>query len=290
MVRFAGLFACAAALLSTGTPVHAQADAPRILVKSCYVMNIGLGDLNSTATGIRVAFENQSSETLTSITWRATTPAGTVDLPDTGTFSPHVSIVRAVGRHGPAMHLYAFKRDSTSFEATGPGMCSVIETVTATGQHWRDARISPATLYVPHVPSDDSVPAPGASDRPPREPVGIISCQFNIILGQASGYVRFRNVSAHVIDAITFRGFYGTAGMDFVAKGSYAPGVVVRAANLHRRDLPENAFRSYVSLDAPSSCATVNVHYADGTTWQNPEIGPVPQPFPVDAPYEAVRP
>ena len=285
MVRVAaGILLLATLLCNAAVPICAEPSPPRIRLSSCVVSASGEGNLDAMAADLRVRFENESTETLKTIVWRAQTPVGTIDFTSNGTFSPQVSVYRVARHRGPASHLSIFVINRTAFDIMGPGVCSVIQTVNAAGEVWQAPGIAPPAIEVPPVPSESAAPVPPSFDNPQHNPIGIISCQFNIGLHRAAGYVRFRNLSSQKIDRITFRAYFGEAGLDFVLQGAFSPGVVVRAGDMTRRELPPNAYQEYVTLETPTSCVAVSAHYADGTLWENPSVPAAEPPFPVGVP------
>ena len=272
-----GLLAAVAPFLTAAGAPAAQPAAPQIHVVSCKVLVAGHGDLDATATRIDVRFEVRSLP-LREITWRAATPAGTVNVTAFGTFSPGVSIYRGIERRGRD---YGKFPRFASLETMGPGTCSVVRTVAADGTTWNAQDASSQTLRVPDVPGPRATPVPASLDNPLRDPVGIVSCQFTMEATRAFGYVRFRNLAATTIDRVTFRAFFGSGAVDFELNGRFSPGVTVRAADLTRHDLPPNAFQEYLTLDAPTSCVAVAAHYVDGDQWLNSSVSAAPPPFPV---------
>lgn len=285
MVRFTGGLLLLVLVLSiVAAPIRAEPAPPQIKLSSCVVMATGEGFLSSIAADMRVRFENRSGDTLKTIVWRANTPVGTIDFTDRGTFSPNVSIYRVATHRGRNAIVHRFTLNRIAFDLMGPGLCSVIETINAAGETWKAPGIAPAAIDVPPVPQDWYPPVPATYDNPAHNPVGIMSCQFNLGGGRAWGYIRFRNLSPRTIDRITFRVFFGEAGLDFVNHGSFAPGATVRAGDMTRKDLPPNTYQEYTTLERPETCLAVNAQFADGTLWQNPNAGPTEPPFPVGVP------
>lgn len=268
--------ALVAAFCSLAAAANEGAVNTPIKVDSCYALAAGHGGESTTFSGIMIRFRNMTSTTLRQIVWRASTPAGTMDLIDTGVFSPGVSIRTELGRRGSGFHgpLHS------TMEVIGPGVCTAIEFRDANGNITKEPAPAPVPFYVPPVPPDSATPVPASIDNPSRDPVGVVSCAFSIVFGRAYGHVRFRNLSSQVIDRIRFRAFYGMGGIDFDKTGSFAPGVLIDTGDMSRRDLPPHAYSEYVTLDAPSSCTAVEAHYTGGTSWTNPSVGPTEPPFP----------
>ena len=254
-------------------------SAPSLRVINCGMDVFGYGGPNVTSALMEIRFENLSAETLTSITWRITTEAGTLDFVDVGRFDPHVTITHRFRR------LHGFW-SRISLEVNDPTSCSAIRTVTKSGDIWTDAAVAPATFFVPPVPQDTSVTTPATFDNPTHNPIGIVSCEFTILPHiltkppRAYGHVYFRNLSQKAIVHITFRAFFGSAGMDFQQNGTFSPNVLVNTGDMTRYDLPANVVKDYLDLDSPLSCATVSATYLGGSVWQNPDIGPTEPPFP----------
>jgi hypothetical protein len=259
--------------------VRAQIQPPPIRVTSCHVNVAGHGDSTTVASQMLVRFVNTSSQTLRSVTWRASTQAGTIDFRDTGTFSPGVNIYRRPVYMGTNFHRPPLRDRRLSLEATGPGTCEPIKTVAADGAVWH-AAVSAPQILVPNVPSDGAASVPATFDNASHDPIGIVSCQFAIVRGRAFGHVHFRNLSKNIITSVRFRAFYGPAGLNFDKDGTFSPGVLIDSGTMSRRDLPQNAFDEYVTLEAPQSCTTVSATYQDGTVWQNPAVSPTEPSFP----------
>jgi hypothetical protein len=274
-----------AVLANSCLTLDAQTAAPPVRVTSCFVMAIGRGDAESLGSQMRVRFENQTDATYETMVWRATTPAGTIDFTDHGTFSPRVSIARDLEIRGSKLKFNMWSRIYPSFELMGPGVCALVQTVSKTGETWVDRAVAPAAIHIPDIPAESAPSVPTTFDNPLHDPIGIISCQFSIVLARAFGYVRFVNLSPQPIDQITFRAFFGAGAIDFVQRGTFAPNVRVRPGDMSRRDLPPHTFREYVTLESPTSCVAVNARYADKTVWQNPQADVLEPTFPAESEY-----
>ena len=108
--------------------------------------------------------------------------------------------------------------------------------------------------------------------------------------------VRFLNLSSVTIDRVVFRASYLNGGIDFVDAGRFSPHTLISVPATRNylgqptigqliRDLPATTSFDYYDLDDdPRNCATVRVHFADGTVWQNPDIGPTEPPLPTAPP------
>ena len=177
-----------------GLPVAAdqRADNAPIKIESCYAIAFGHGDERSTLSGIDVRFKNMTNTTLHEIVWRASTPAGTVDLTATGVFSPGASIRKELERRGSGFH----GPMHSTMEVVGPGVCTAMEFRDANGNVTNEPAPAPVPFYVPPVPADNATPVPASIDSPSGDAVGVVSCAFSIVRGRAYGHVRFRNLSS----------------------------------------------------------------------------------------------
>lgn len=276
----ATLVVFAAVLLSAATSLSAETAPSKLRLQSCVLLAAGEGHIDSIAAMLKVRFVNESGQTLKRIVWRSQTPAGTVDIADSGTFSPGVSVYRQ-----PIYKGKAWKAGPFALEIMGPGVCTVIHTEAADGAVWNASGIAPAAIDIPSPPPDSATPVPATFDNPERNPIGIISCRFSLYWGRgAHGTVRFRNLSPRPIDSITFRGLFGDAGIDVVKHGIFTPGAFVNSGDMIRHELPANVYQEYETLDSPASCVAVSAHYVDGTLWQNPSVSPTEPPFPAGVP------
>lgn len=301
---FAFLVACvfaATALRAQTTDPQSRLFAPPIHVFFCKVTT---GEPNLGDRMLRLQFRNDSRTTLASIVWRAKYGSGWIDFPDRGKFSPGIVINRQVFLTEPRrpfdFSTGAFKQKYIG--SPSPENCSLIE---ATGEDGTGWGVKPEqSASIPPWPSDSASPMPASIDNPLHDPVGIIGCQYTVgvkpveyitymkLRGQASLYVRFRNLAQMAITQVVFRVPYGAGGIDFVEVGTFAPGVLVKSdrfdglprPKLHRDDLPITLPWPVTSLDEADNCTTVNVQFADGTTWQNPTIGLTPAPLPTVTP------
>jgi hypothetical protein len=272
-------FVLLALVLLSGTLASGAQTPPDLRISRCGMDVWGYGNPQITSQLMSIQFENLSAEALTSITWRITTEAGTLDFVDVGHFEPHVTVAHTFKRiHGFSSRV--------SLEMNDPRACSAIRTVTKSGDIWTEAAVAPATFFVPPVPQDTSVTTPATFDNPSHNPIGIVSCEFTILPHiltkppRAYGHVYFRNLSQKTIAHITFRAFFGSSGMDFQENGTFSPNTLVNTGDMTRYDLPANVFKDYLDLDSPLSCATVNATYSGGSVWQNPDVGPTEPPFP----------
>jgi hypothetical protein len=265
---------------------RAQDSGPSFRVTDCHIGIYGHGGLDTTGSVTTIHFENMSNEALTSITWRITTEAGDIDIVDVGNFQPHVPINHNFYRRRTSADLTRF-----SLEVDDPRSCTAIRTVAKSGQIWNDPTAAPATFYVPPAPTNTLVTTPATFDNPAHNPIGIVSCEFTIIPRfltkppQAYGRVRFRNLSPQTITHVTFRAFFGSAGMDFQKDGTFSTNALINTGDMTRYDLPVNVYKSYLDLDSPLSCTTVRATYSNGSTWLNPSVGPTEPPFPEPISY-----
>lgn len=273
-------------LLCCAVMPRAAASAPPLRVTDCFVDVAGHGGIDSTAAWLKVRFENESDEALTSITWRVTTEAGELDFVDAGHFEPHVPINHFLKRFQALSHVSG----RPSLEVDDPRSCKAVRTVAQSGDVWTDPEAGQTTFYVPPVPEDTSITTPPTFENASHDPIGIVSCEFTIlprILGKPPrvyGHVRFRNLSKQPIKHVTFRAFFGSAGMDFQEDGAFSPNTLVNTGDMTRYDLPVNVYREYLDLDSPQSCTTVSATYSDGSVWQNPSVSPTEPPFPEPLP------
>ena len=281
MIRIGAMFMVfVAVVLSATTPLRAETSPSKIRLQSCVLLAAGEGNLDSIAAVMKVRFVNESAQTLKRIVWRSHTPAGTIDIADSGTFSPGISVYRHPFYKGKT-----WKTGRFALEIMGPGVCTVIETETADGEIWKATGIAAASIDIPSPPPDSATPVPATFDNPEHNPIGIISCRFSLYWARgAHGTVRFRNLSSRPIDTITFRGLFGAAGIDVVKHGIFTPGTFVNSGDIVRHELPANVYQEYETLDSPASCVAVSAHYVDGTVWQNPSVSPEEPPFPAGFP------
>lgn len=252
-----------------------QTTAPVLRVTSCLVVIGGHGTSIDVAGEMMVRFVNDTSQTFRSITWRANTPAGTLDFNDDGTFSPGVSIYRHPSYRGTA---FRGPRNHPALEASGPGTCVPIKTISADGAVWNLPGARTPAINIPNVPADSAPSVPATFDNPSHDPIGIVSCQFAIVRGRAFGHVRFRNLSDRALNSVRFRAFFGPAGLDFDRQGTFSPGVLIDTGDMRRTDLPRNAFDEYLTLDSPGSCTAVSATYSNGSAWRNVTV-PATEPL-----------
>ena len=267
---------------SGARPSLGDAAAPRIRLQSCLVLFAGSGTIrDNVAASLRARWTIESPQTLKTIVWRTTTEFGTTDFTANGTFSPNVSIYRALDIKGENFHIPLDKLSLHAAEEMGPGVCSVVRTVNAAGEVWEAPNTPPPAFNVPAPTPATADPIPSTYDNADHDPIGIVSCSFTLqFRGQSWGYVRYKNLSSRTIDSVTFRAnFAGGAALDYVNSGRFSPGVTIRA-DIRRGDLPAHTYREYVQPDAPSSCVAVRAHFADGETWLNPRLPAEPPPFP----------
>jgi hypothetical protein len=157
MIRIGAiLMVFAAALLSAATPLSAETSPSKIRLQSCVVRAVGEGNIESIAAILQVRFVNESAQTLKRIVWRSQTPTGTIDIADTGTFSPGVSIYRH-----PIYKGKAWKVVRNAFQMMGPGLCAVIQTEGADGEIWKASGIAAAAIGISALASrfSDTSPA-----------------------------------------------------------------------------------------------------------------------------------
>lgn len=289
------LFAFLAAVVVATPALRAETPKPNIHVFSC---TLSTEPHNALLT---VRFRNDSTTTLSSILWRVKYGSGYIDFPDHGTFAPGAVTVR------DRSLFWSLLQGKNPIKASYAGLpfpenCAIIETKTAEGAEWGTPSAPDQAFSVPTALPDDATPIPASFDNPLRDPIGIIGCQYAVgvgrltpagtVRGRAELYVRFRNLSQISITRVVFRVPYASSAVDFVEGGTFAPGVFVASdrrpdiepRKLSRDDLPMTLPWLLTSLDEPQNCTTVNVQYADGTTWQNPTAGPTTPPLPSTIP------
>jgi hypothetical protein len=284
-------FAFAAPPLRAQTTAPASHPfAPPIQVFSCRVSS----DTHNALLTVR--FRNDSRSTLASILWRAKYGSGYIDFPDRGKFSPGATVVRRIPLFWRLFGSDPLKHGYAGFPF--PENCTIIETKTDDGAEWGTPSNASDSVSIPTIPPDDATPIPASLDNAEHNPIGIIGCQYGVedwrgygsngeLRGHAMLYVRFRNLSTTAITRVTFRVPYASGGIDFVDGGLFAPGVLIKSdkradevmRKLSRDDLPLFPW-AITSLDEAQNCTTVNVQFADGTTWQNPTVGPTQPPLP----------
>ena len=296
------------ALLSSLSASRATPAPPSLHVISCQVVS-GAFLPQADEVGLAVRFENDSPSALTSIVWRAKYANGYVDFIDDGTFSPGVRIdnyvlseqgtsrvnwggvaatLMAIAFHAPSASSTARITSTTLPPYAGteqPENCSIVRTNAETGEMWNNSTIPAQLLAITAQPhAFRSVAAPIASaPATPSEPIHLQQCTLQVLNGQPHLEVVYRNTVESVADQVTFRASYGSSGVDFSDQGKFSKGASI--THDLRRDLPSGMSpHMYFSLNDPAGCAVVNVHYTDGTKWQNPSVAALADPLPTAVP------
>jgi hypothetical protein len=301
---FAASFAAAIAILVPAAKSSAITVSPQVGITSCQIIS-GVGLPLQDEVGLAVRFQNNASEPLRTIVWRAKYARYVVDFVDDGTFSPGTRIDNYLlseqgsthldwwGLAGDLLAIYENTRPVYSTVKStvtlppyvgteDPENCMVLRTTSLSGFVWVNPQLTQSSvpLYA-QLPSSAPSPAAVASPAPGAPPVELRNCQMEFAQ-KAYLHVSFRNDAPGLVDRVVFRVPFGSSAVDFTDQGTYANGVWVN----HRvkQTLPnEQRSRQYVSLDDAAACSVVMVHYADGTSWQNPvapELGPLPSPVP----------
>jgi hypothetical protein len=305
------LFLAAAAVL---TGVSGPPEPPKIHIYSCQVLSGLRASLAEDEVGLAVRFENDSPDPLSSIVWRAKYGPYDVDFIDDGTFASGTRIDNFVAyergktlfnsgaalqdiaaillRVPSAADRKAWVPSITlgTFASTeDPANCAIVRATFAGGDTWVNSALSQAVAPFP-VPTATPKPARGASPAPsptpdppspPGPPVTLKGCVLEVT-GRPILYVKFHNVSAATFDRVIVRVPYSGSSVDFVDQGSYAPGVTVTHT---LKGTPDSVFRSRMYfMGEPDACDIVSVHFADNTTWQNPDVDASMPPLPTPVP------
>jgi hypothetical protein len=283
--------------------------APNIHVYSCQVVSGTLLPQND-EIGLAVRFMNNSSDTLSSIVWRAKYRSTWVDFIDDGTFSPATRIdnyvlfeagtthfnwlgavtdVLALAVHAPAnqpvMNSPNMFVPYVSYD--DPQNCGVVRTISDDGTLWINPDLVAQKPFVFPSPAPSVSPSaePSATPSPvapPSIPIDVTSCS-PAIGGEGELGVRFTNLMKQAAKRVVFRIPYKDSAIDFTDEGTFSQNVAI----MHglKRSLPDELRRvAYVPFADPSLCNVVTVQYEDGTTWQNPQLSASPAPLPAPVP------
>lgn len=276
-------------LTALGPPAAAQ---PSVTMLSCVIGAGGNGRL-----GLEVGFRNDSPDALKSTVWRA-------HLSDNAWFDFGDSV--SVEPHATSTHVLYQRRllISKAYYRDDVRICSLVRAQYADGSEWQSSDFGEHFQRSTPRP-DDAAPIPATIDNPAHDPVGVVACLYDIethkLLGSPAGggvgllAVRFRNLSTRTIDQVVFRVPYLSGGFDFIDGGSFAPGVLISSDQYFEgahivgrklmRDLPANLPGAYQTLNYnPENCITVSAHFSDGSSWQNPNVGPTEPPAPTAPP------
>jgi hypothetical protein len=252
--------------------------------------------------GLRIGFRNDTTGELAEIVWRVRFGGAWVDFRDRGPFAPGMTVTHTL--NAPLL------TDRIGRFEDAINNCSVADVQSAAGTEWQAPGFSARLLYsIPTPRPDDVTPLPANIDNPTHDPVGIVGCVAEVDRGRTRGIgrkngvallgVRFRNLSSEPIDQIVFRVWYLSGGVDFIEGGIFSPGTLISSpaiqhpilgppavlGHLSRLDLPVTTPVDFIDTDDdPNNCATVRVHFVDGTVWQNPGIGPTEPPLPTAPP------
>lgn len=277
-------------LALSSVAVMAATGEPPITILSCQV-----GANADERPAMRVEFRNDGSEQLTRIIWRARIADGWLDFTDDAGSAPGVTVRRTLSWKVGLLGGY-YSSDGRD--------CSAIAAQSVSGTRWGD--LTAPAHFVETPRPDDATPVPASIDNPSRDPIGIVSCYASFNGGRTHGIgrkngrailgIRFRNLSSEDIDRVVFRAHILTGGIDFIDAGRFSPHTLIsvpasriylgqRVTGQLIRDLPATMPFDYYDLDDdPANCVTVSAHFVDGTTWQNPDVGPTEPPMPTAPP------
>lgn len=299
---------------STSTAIAGQAvtapRAPNIHIYSCQVVS-GVLVPQADEIGLAVRFENNSTDALKSIVWRAKYGTTWIDFIDDGTFSPQTrvdnfvvfeagkrkfnwlgaiadTVALGVGAYpsSPLWNTPTMFGEYVSYN--DPDNCSIVRTISSDGGLWVNSAIAAQQPFI--FPSPSPTPAasgtPAAtsasSDPPPAGNIAVSDCEPGLA-GMAALSVRYTNVAPHSAKRITFRVPYKSSGVDFVDAGTFSPDVLIKH-NLRATPPEELKPVAYVPFPDSALCQVVSVQYDDGSVWQNPSLGATPPPLPSPLP------
>jgi hypothetical protein len=278
-------------------------SAPAIHVSSCQTFS-GILLPSRNEIGLAVRFENTSAQVYRSIVWRAKYGGGYVDFTDDGTFAANVRVDNFIlsesskarfnignafldlaGPVDAGPSPWVTQNQYVDYASSDePENCEIVSTVDIDGTTW----INPGTP-LPHtrIPRAASFGLPGTSATPSPAAAGGVSvadCRYGWYkLGWLRMRLVFRNIGVRPMHRVVFRAAYRRSGIDFADEGVFLPGSTIQ--HTLKAQLPNAAPASFSeTFDDPSSCAVVNVEYADETRWQNPDFAPDPGPFATPVP------
>ena len=273
-------FAAVASVSSMAAAAGGTGAAPSITVLSCTV-----GADAHERPAMMVTFRNDGSDDLKQIVWHARFGPGWLTFPDQNDFPPGGQFTRTLSwKRGLTPGYYSSDRSDCTVAAT-----------------------STPEYFFPTPHPNDATPVPPSIGNPSSDPIGIVSCKVSVNqgrprkLGRKDGAalldVRFRNLASKPIDRVVFRAHYLSGGVDFVDGGNFSPNTLIAnrgtqrvlgqavVGSLSRWDLPVTTPVDYFDFDDdPNNCVTVSAHFSDGTTWQNPDVGPSEPPMPTAPP------
>jgi hypothetical protein len=155
-----------------------------------------------------------------------------------------------------------------------PANCSVVRVIGEDGSTWLN----------PDLDQELHTVAISALARPPVKvgPIEVTHCVL-LIQDAPTLNITFRNTGTAALDRLVIRAAYGTGSIDFVDRGTFAAGAVVKhVLKGPRRD--ELRHQLYATLDDPTGCTVVSARDADGTAWENPAVAATSAPLPTPNP------
>jgi hypothetical protein len=118
--------------------------------------------------------------------------------------------------------------------------------------------------------------------QPAAPPIGIDACLLFTDLNAQLGLL-YTNESRETLKSITFRARYGSGWLDFVDKGTFAPGAPIQ--HLLRIPNDDGSLKPQPSLNLgqPQDCRVVHTESISGSSWTDPAFGadynlPTPHP------------
>lgn len=276
--------------VAAGVPSAAQSVAPpAIRVSECVVAaheNLGFPSGGLINAGLVVKFQVGGPQSYKRIVWRARYGSGWIDFNDAGRFDPKVDILNALYIQNFSKGFFGGPRlPFADYQNAGdPSDCSVVYAESPDGTVWSQLAPDAKPFAIPTTP-----PARGGQTTPETfipggSPIGVLSCQVQYtFLGwrSVSVTVRYKNLDTKPISQVAFRVPYGSAFFNIVDKSDSAPGVL-RSQTLRKRiNIPNDG---YTSLDEASNCTVVSAVYADGTSWQSPNVLVSEEPLPTPPP------
>ncbi|MGB6985993.1 MAG: hypothetical protein WBD74_08500 [Candidatus Aquilonibacter sp.] len=282
----------------------ADPAAPQLHVYTCRVISGTPWVPRKEEVAVSVRFVNDSPDTLASIVWRATYNGEPIDFTVDGEFSPNIVIDNNVPVITGSAHinplatavslLTIFKPDPVKFSiqlpmyagTEDPENCTIVRVVRQDGSLWENPNVpqGPSTFATPPpLTLPDAVPSPA----PSGVPIAMNPCSFDINRNIGLG-VKYRNDATKTVDSIVFRATYEQSGIDFTDTASVEPDSVV-AHYIKEGTPPELQGRFLYDHDDAQRCSVVRVHFADGSSWINPDVpqtpGPLPTPIASEMPF-----
>lgn len=301
------LYIAGYAMAQTPTPSPSPSPAvapPAIHVYSCQTVS-GLFLPSKNEAGLAVRFTNSSQQPYRDIVWRARYGEGYIDFIDNGLFSPGVSIdnflvfkasnerfsvgnlllglTLAMSGNNNGPNPWIANTDFVDYAGTeDPENCTIVSAIDGDGVKWTNP-----DAPLPHVriPLDAAYGLPSVKATPPPQFGGgieVTSCAY-WLHGRGTMDVVFHNAGTQAVRRVVFRGLYRNSGIDFADDGVFSPNVKVEHS-LKAPVPPQFRDALYLSFDEPALCPVVSVQYADGTSWQNPQIPATPGPYAAPVP------